>query len=108
MCSRFGYTICTGGTHMVNLNERIKFLRQNSNLTQSQLANRIGVSKSLISAYELGNRLPSYDNLIKIAAYFKVSTDYLLGIDNKNYLDLSGLNDAQKIVLYQLIRTMRK
>lgn len=81
---------------MVNLSERIKFLRQNANLTQNQLADRIGVSKSLISAYELGNRLPSYDNLIKIATIFKVSTDYLLGVENKNYLDMSGLTDSQK------------
>lgn len=103
-----GYTNCIGGTLMVNLNERLKFLRKNLNLTQNQLAARIGVSKSLISAYELGTRLPSYDNLIKIAAFFKVSTDYLLGLDTKNSLDLSGLDDAQKIVLYQLVRSMRK
>lgn len=93
---------------MVNLSERIKFLRQNANLTQNQLADRIGVSKSLISAYELGNRLPSYDNLIKIATIFKVSTDYLLGVENKNYLDMSGLTDSQKIILYQLVRSIRK
>lgn len=93
---------------MVNLNERIKSLRENAKLTQNQLATRIGVSKSLISAYELGNRLPSYDNLIKIATFFKVSTDYLLGIEHKDSLDLSGLNDSQKIILYQLVRSMRK
>ncbi|MDE6209091.1 MAG: helix-turn-helix domain-containing protein [Lachnospiraceae bacterium] len=93
---------------MVNLSVRIKKLRQNEDLTQQQVAERIGACKSLISAYENGTRLPSYTNLIKLANLYKVSTDYLLGIDSREKIDLSGLTDAQKISLYELIKSMRR
>lgn len=92
---------------MVNISKRIKYLREKADISQKQLATRIGVSPSLISAYELGTRLPSYDNLIKISHYFKVSTDYLLGVERTKSLDLSGLSEEQKVTLYKLVRSMR-
>lgn len=93
---------------MVDFNIRLKKLRENENLTQQQVAERINVSKSLISAYELGTRLPSYKNLIKLSCLFKVSTDYLLGIETREKLDLSGLTNAQKISIYELVKSMKR
>lgn len=52
-------------------------------LTQVQLAQKLGLTKSVISAYETGRRLPSYDILIHIARIYNVSTDYLLGLEHK-------------------------
>lgn len=93
---------------MVDFNIRLRKLRENENLTQQQIAERINVSKSLISAYELGTRLPSYNNLIKLSNIFKVSTDYLLGIEAREKLDLSGLTNAQKISVYELVKSMKR
>ena len=93
---------------MVNFNLRLKKLRENEDLTQLQVATQIGASKSVISAYENGTRLPSYTNLIKLARLFKVSTDYLLGIESHEKLDLSGLTEAQKISLFDLVKTMSR
>ncbi|MDE6209090.1 MAG: helix-turn-helix domain-containing protein [Lachnospiraceae bacterium] len=93
---------------MVDFNIRLRKLRENENLTQQQVAERINVSKSLISAYELGTRLPSYNNLIKLSNIFKVSTDYLLGIEAREKLDLSGLTNAQKISVYELVKSMKR
>lgn len=93
---------------MVNFNIRLKNLRENEGLTQHQVARQIGSSKSIISAYENGTRLPSYNNLVKLASLFKVSTDYLLGIESREKLDLSGLTEAQKISLFDLVKTMRR
>ena len=56
-------------------------------MTQKDLADRIGVSKSIISSYESGIRYPSYDVLVKMARIFHVSTDYILGIEKKRVLD---------------------
>ena len=62
--------------------ERLKELREESNLTQKNLANKLNISKSAISAWEIGRNQPSYDLLIEIAKFFNVSTDYLLGMED--------------------------
>ncbi|HDK7158964.1 TPA: helix-turn-helix transcriptional regulator [Clostridium botulinum] len=61
------------------LNERIKELRKKRGITQEELAKHIGVSTSMVGMYETNARKPSYEVLSKIAKYFRVSTDYLLG-----------------------------
>lgn len=92
---------------MVDFGNRLKTLRTQSNLTQEQLAHRLGLTKSVISAYETGSRMPSYDILITISRIFKVTTDYLLGVERKNEIDLSGLSDEEKSALLNLIKAMR-
>ena len=92
------YTITIGGFNMVDFGLRI-----NNNLTQSQLAGQLGLTKSVISAYETGLRMPSYDVLIQIAKKFKVTTDYLLGIENRREIDLSGLSEGFS-VYYAVLR----
>jgi DNA-binding XRE family transcriptional regulator len=60
--------------------ERFKQLREEANLTMEQLAVSLGTKKQTISRYENNQREPEYATLIKIARFFKVSTDYLLGL----------------------------
>ena len=66
-------------------------------MTQPALAKRLQVTKSVISAYETGLRMPSYETLLMISKVFSVSTDYLLGNDigKGNTIDVSGLSDKQ-------------
>lgn len=94
-------------TVMTELGIRLKTLRLQYNLTQEDLAQKLGVSKSVISAYENGFRRPSFEALIKLAYTFQVSTDYLLGIEQKSMLDLSGLTPEQKTAIKKLVDTMR-
>ena len=68
---------------------------------------KLKLTKSVISAYETGLRLPSYDVLIHIAKIFKVSTDYLLGMEQKQEIDLSGLSQEEIDALLNLIKAMR-
>ena len=77
-------------------------------MTQAQLANKLGLTKSVISAYETGLRLPSYDILIHIARIYNVSTDYLLGIEQKQEIDLSGLSQEEINALLNLINAMKR
>lgn len=93
---------------MVDLGNTLKALRLKKKLTQAQLAQKLGLTKSVISAYETGLRMPSYDVLINISKTFEVSTDYLLGQELKNTIDLSGLSDDEKTVLLNLIKVMKK
>ena len=93
---------------MVEFGNTLKTLRINNNLTQSQLAQQLGLTKSVISAYETGLRLPSYDILIHIAKIYSVSTDYLLGIERKQEIDLSGLSQEEINALLNLIKAMKR
>lgn len=64
---------------MNDFQNNLRKLRINRNLTQKQLADELGISRSLISLYETGERLPSLKALLKISEFFKVSNDTLLG-----------------------------
>ncbi len=92
---------------MVDFGNRLKALRLRENMTQAQLAQKVGLTKSVISAYETGLRLPSYEVLIHISKIFKVSTDYLLGVENKQEIDLSGLSQSEKDAILNLIKAMK-
>lgn len=87
---------------------KLKELRTQAGMTQQQLATLIGVTKSVVSFYELRERAPSPDVLIKCAGIFHVSTDYLLGIDKSDTLDISGLNESDIAILRALVESLRQ
>ena len=62
---------------MVDCSEKLKALREARGLTQLQVANRIGISKAMISAYETASTAPSIEVLIRLSRLFGVSVDYL-------------------------------
>ena len=64
---------------MSTLGNNIRFLREENNLTQVALAEILNVGNVAVSQYESGTRVPSDDVKIRIADYFNVSLDYLLG-----------------------------
>lgn len=86
---------------------RLRKLRTQAGLTQLQLARLIGVSKSVISFYELQERAPSPDVLIKLAGVFRVSTDYLLGLDQSETIDISGIDPKDIALLRALTDSLR-
>lgn len=88
---------------MRDFSEIIRELRQSKGLTQTQLADRLGVKKSIISAYETDSRPPSLDMLIKYAHEFRVSTDYLLDLETDKKINVSKLTESQISILNTLI-----
>jgi len=93
---------------MVNMGEKLRSLRIEKNLTQKQVADRIGLAISAVSSYESGSRYPTYDTLIKLARMFHVSTDYLLGIADRRNIDVTGLDDEDVGLISQLVDKLRK
>lgn len=85
----------------------IKNLRLSHNMNQVQLANVLNVSKQTISNWENNNILPSIEMLVKISHFFSVSTDFLLEIDQRKYLEITGLSDKQLSHLQALIDDIR-
>ncbi|WP_400246232.1 helix-turn-helix domain-containing protein [Niallia sp. JL1B1071] len=63
----------------MNFPERLRYLRKSAKISQQTLGNAMNVTKVSISGYETGNRKPDTDTLQKLADYFDVSIDYLLG-----------------------------
>lgn len=78
---------------MVDCSEKLKALREARGLTQLQVANRIGISKAMISAYETASKAPSIEVLIRLSRLFGVSVDYLVCVDAPKVINVSGLDD---------------
>ena len=106
--------LISGGVHqnMIDgLATRLQTLRKQNNLTQKQVAERIGASPSSISDYEVASREPSYEKLVKLSYLYSCSTDYLLGKSNQApspSLSTDGLTDEQIQLLSALIKTMKR
>ncbi len=86
------------------LGERLKLLRQAHNLNQVQLADELHVSKQSVSNWENNSIMPSIEILLKISRYFRVSTDYLLELDDRTYIEVTGLSDKQVAHIQILIK----
>lgn len=91
---------------MVEFGERLRSLRLQNNLSQKQLAAQIGVQNSIISFYEMGDRAPSLGNIIKLASVFHVSADYLVGLDKNESVDISGLDENDKMIVRMLVDSL--
>lgn len=86
---------------------RLRALRKKKRMTQTQVAKRLNISKASISGYENNVKTPSVDTLIQMSNLYGVSTDYLLGLDNRDMLDVDGLSERQKALLEQILLEMR-
>lgn len=95
---------------MVDFGTILKQLRLSTGMTQKEVAEKIGVTKSVISYYELQERTPSPEILVKLASMFNVTTDYLLGIerDSSSTLDITGLLEEDVQFLRYTIELLRK
>ncbi len=77
------------------LSDKIKTLRIARGINQIELAKSLGVTKQCVSNWENDNIQPSVEMLIKIASFFMVTTDYLLGLETERKIILNGLTEKQ-------------
>lgn len=84
---------------------RLKSLRKAKKLSQAELAKKLGKTTWAIASYEQGKSYPSIDVLIKLCSIFKVSSDYLIGIENDLdvKLGLNGLTDEEVSLILQFV-----
>ena len=67
---------------MAEFKERLKELRLERGLTQTELANKTKISQAGIAKWETGDRTPNLEYLIVLAKFFGCSADYLIGLEN--------------------------
>ncbi|MCI5936093.1 MAG: helix-turn-helix domain-containing protein [Lachnospiraceae bacterium] len=87
-----------------SLYERIHDLRERSGMTQTDLAMRMGVTRSGVNAWEMGISKPSLDNLILLSKIFHTTTDYLLGNENEDIIVINNFTMEEKELVTKLVR----
>lgn len=88
--------------------DRIKMLRENRGMTQSELAKQLGITRSSVNAWEMGISVPSTQYVVELAYIFKVSTDYLLCVDNTATISVDGLTEKDIQLLDALAEHLRQ
>jgi transcriptional regulator with XRE-family HTH domain len=83
---------------------RIKYLREENNLSQKQLAHHLNITNVQLSRYETGHRSPDPEMILRIANFFGVMTDYIYGIHEKIYDPQSIYMIEQDHTLVQLLK----
>lgn len=84
------------------LPERIKQLREQAGLSQSELARRLDVTRSSVNAWEMGLSAPTTQYIVAMAKMFHVSADFLLGLSTQKCLVLDGYTPEEIGLIYQL------
>lgn len=74
--------------------KRLAYLRKKNEYTQQRVADFLGITRPAYTAYERGTREPDYESLQKLANFFGVSTDYLLGVTDNPNSDISIAHDG--------------
>ena len=92
---------------MVDCSEKLRALREARRLTQLQVANRVGVSKTMISAYETASKAPSIEVLIRLSRLYGVSVDYLVCVDAPKVVDVSTLDDDTVALVSALVGKLK-
>ncbi len=89
--------------------QRIKLLRTQAALTQNEVSKHLGIDRSTLAKYETGERRPDMDQLCKIADFFGVSIEYLIG--RNDTIDIEELLENAFVLTYKgkvLTKVQRK
>ena len=82
--------------------EKIKILRDGRGMTQTELARRLGVTRSGVNAWEMGISIPSTQYVVELAQFFGVSTDFLFGLESTATISVAGLSDEEITTLLSI------
>jgi transcriptional regulator with XRE-family HTH domain len=89
------------------IGDKIRYLRELNDYTQATLADKLGISRSSVNAWEIGISSISIKNVEQLAILFKVSSDFLLDLDATATVNVSGLTDEQVAMVLQFVEHIR-
>ena len=84
--------------------DTIKALRDSIGISQSELARRIGVTRSSVNAWEMGLSVPTAQYIVEVSQLFHVTSDYLLGLSEQETICMDSFTNQQKRLLYEVIK----
>lgn len=86
------------------ISDRLRTLRQRNNWSQTDLANKLNITRSSVNAWEMGISVPATKTIVELASLFHVSADYLLGISNTpEIINLENYADSEKQIIRELL-----
>ena len=88
--------------------DKIKHLREQKGMTQANLAKQLGITRSSVNAWEMGVSVPSTQYIVELAHIFKVSTDYLLGVNTSASISIEGLTEKDIQIVHALIAHLKE
>lgn len=88
--------------------DKIKALREQRDMTQTELAKQLGITRSSVNAWEMGISVPSTQYIVELAHIFKVSTDYLLGVDTSATVSVAGLTEKDVQLVHSIIAHLKE
>ena len=88
--------------------DKIKALREQNGFTQSDLAKKLGITRSSVNAWEMGISVPSTQYVVELANIFKVSTDFLLGVKSTATVNVEGLSEKDVQLVNAVIAHLRQ
>ncbi len=89
------------------ISDKIKELRNRSNMSQVKLSKALNVSRSTVNAWEMGISMPTIKYVIEMSKIFNTTTDYILEINNENLLNLSDLSKKQIKAILDIIDCLK-
>ena len=90
------------------ISDKLKRLREEKKYSQSPLARILNVTRSSVNAWELGISVPSTQYIVKLAQLYKVSSDYLLGIDETATISVEGLSEKETTAVVESVNCLKQ
>lgn len=92
---------------VITIADRIKYSREKNGLTQNQLAKKMFVTRASVNAWELGISIPTTEKIAELSSVLNVSTDFILGVDNRENVCIDALTDEEKKIVYDLVNLLK-
>lgn len=93
---------------ILKIADRIKYLRDKVGMTQTDLAKRLGISRSAVNSWEMSLSTPSLSNIVEMTKIFHVSADFLLASDDKMTVDISELSNEEREIILRLVMCLEQ
>ncbi|MBE6746817.1 MAG: helix-turn-helix transcriptional regulator [Ruminococcaceae bacterium] len=90
-----------------DIGDKIKNLRERNNMTQTEMAKKLGITRSSVNGWEMGISAPSTQSIVELSKLFDVSTDYLLGAEKTATISISGLSNKDIELIHTIISHLR-
>lgn len=87
---------------------RLRKLRESKQLSQTDVAKRLNVSRSTISGYESNTTTPSLEQFTRLAILYNTSLDYMMGLENRTCFYLDGLNKQQQQTILDIVNRLKQ
>ncbi len=93
---------------ILNIADRIRYLRDKAGMTQTDLAKKLGISRSAVNSWEMSLSSPSLANIIEMSQIFHVDVDYILSVSDKLTVDITELDSEERALIIKMVECLSR